>query len=409
MRTGKMAPVTTTRPREIIADRYELGEPIGHGGMGDVYAAHDLRLDRPVALKLLRSALAEDPGMRARVEAEAKASARLTHPNVVAVFDAGEDDRRPFIAMELLDGRTLADRIVDGPMSQDEVRSLARQVLGALGAAHGAGIVHRDVKPRNVLQAPEGTWKVGDFGIAKQSGSDLGTTKTGELLGTASYIAPERLEGAAATSASDLYSVGVMLYEALTGERPYPGTDPMAVAMLIMEGRNRPVRSVRPDADPALAGAIERAMARRPEDRFADTDAMTAALAESDTGATTRITGVAPDDSHATTRLIERSPAPTGVLPSGAVPTSSPGSIPPEPIPSEPAGPLPLHHPAVRLLGRVVAIAAALLVVGVLAVVLLVGSGDKGSGAGRTAPSVSSGSTTAVDHALDRLDRLVRP
>jgi serine/threonine protein kinase len=409
MRMGKMAPVTRTRPREIIADRYELGDPIGHGGMGDVYVAHDKRLDRPIALKLLRSALAEDLRMRARVEAEAKASARLTHPHVIAVFDAGEDDRRPFIAMELLDGRTLADRIADGPMSQAEVRSLARQVLAALGAAHGAGIVHRDVKPQNVLQASEGTWKVGDFGIAKQTGSDLGTTKTGELFGTPSYIAPERLEGAPATPASDLYSVGVMLYEALTRERPYAGTDPMAVAMQIMAGEHRPVRAVRPDTDPTLAGAIERAMARRPKDRFADADAMTAALTEPDAAATTLITGVAPDDPDATTQLIDRSPEPTGVLPSGAMPAASPASIPPGPTPARPAAPIPVPHPAVRLLGKVVAIAAGLLVVGVLAVVLLVGSGDGGSGAGRTAPSVSSGSTTAVDHALDRLDQLVKP
>jgi serine/threonine protein kinase len=359
----------------------------------------------------LRSALAEDVAMRARVEAEAKASARLTHPNVVAVFDAGEDDRRPFIAMELLEGRTLADRISEGPMSEDDVWSLARQVLSALGAAHRAGIVHRDVKPQNVLQAPEGTWKVGDFGIAKQTGSDLGTTKTGELFGTASYIAPERLEGARATPASDLYSAGVMLYEALTGERPYPGTDPMAVAMRIMEGRHRPVRSVRPDADQALAEVIERAMARRPEDRFPDADAMIAALTEPDEGATERITGVPADadDAHGETQPIDRSPEPTGVLPNGAVPAPSPSSTPAGPLPPEPAPPIPVQHLAVRLLWKVVAIAAALLVIGVLAVVLLVGSGDERTGAGRTAPSVSSRSTTAVDRALDRLDQLVKP
>jgi serine/threonine protein kinase len=400
--------VTTTRPREIIADRYELGDPIGHGGMGDVYAAHDRRLDRPIALKLLRPALAEDPTMRTRVEAEARASARLIHPNVVAVFDAGEDDRRPFIAMELLEGRTLADRIAEGLMPDDEVRSLANQVLSALGAAHRAGIIHRDIKPQNVLQAPGGTWKVGDFGIAKQTGSDLGTTKTGELYGTASYLAPERLEGAPATPQSDLYSVGVMLYESLIGERPFPGTDPIAVAMRIMEGRHRPVRSVRPDADPALAAAIERAMARRPDDRFPDAEAMAAALAVPDPGATARITGDPPraGDPNATTQLIDRSLHQTDVLP-----TSVPGSIPPGSGPPEPAAATPIQHLAVRSLGKALAIAAGLLIIGILAVVLLVGPNRHGSGAGAT-PSVTTeapGSTSAVDQALDRLDRLVKP
>jgi serine/threonine protein kinase len=400
--------VTTTRPREIIADRYELGDPIGHGGMGDVYAAHDRRLDRPIALKLLRPALAEDPTMRTRVEAEARASARLTHPNVVAVFDAGEDDRRSFIAMELLEGRTLADRIAEGLMPDDEVRSLANQVLSALGAAHRAGIIHRDITPQTVLLAPGGTWKVGDFGIAKQTGSDLGTTKTGELYGTASYLAPERLEGAPATPQSDLYSVGVMLYESLIGERPFPGTDPIAVAMKIMEGRHRPVRSVRPDADPALAAAIERAMARRPDDRFPNAEAMAAAIAVPNPGATARITGDPPraEDPHATTQVIDRSLHQTDVLP-----TSVPGSIAPGSSPPEPAAATPIQHPAVRSLGKALAIAAGLLIIGILAVVLLVGPNRQGSGAGAT-PSVTTeapGSTTAVDQALDRLDRLVKP
>jgi serine/threonine protein kinase len=405
-----MAGVTTTRPREVIAGRYELGDPIGSGGMGDVYAAHDLRLDRPVALKLLRPSLVEDAAMRARIEAEAKASARLTHPNVVAVFDAGEDHLRPFIAMELLDGRTLADRLAEGPMDAGEVRGLAIQVLGALGAAHRAGIVHRDVKPQNVLQASDGAWKVGDFGIAKQTGSDLATTATGEVFGTPSWLAPERLEGAAATPASDLYSMGVVLYEALTGARPFPGTDPIAVAMQIVEGHHRPLRSVRPDADPALAEAIERSMARRPEDRFADAGAMIAAVSEpTDAAATTRITREPTADPNAATAPIERSVEPTGVLPSGAVPRPGP----PGPVPDGPAPALPVQHPAMRMLGKLLAGAVALLLIGALVVVVVVATSSGGSDgrSGRPSPSTStaSGSTTAIDRALDRLEETVQP
>ena len=159
--------------------------------------------------------------MRRRVETEARLAARLTHPNVVTVFDSGLEAGHPFIVMERLNGRTLRDELAEGPMEPEAVRSMALQVLEALAAAHGIGLIHRDVKPGNILAAGEGTWKVADFGIATSIEDDHTLTKTGELLGSASYLAPERLEGHAATTRSDIYSLGVVMYEALTGRPPF--------------------------------------------------------------------------------------------------------------------------------------------------------------------------------------------
>ena len=225
---------------ETVGGRYRLGERLGHGGMGEVFAAHDLRLDREVALKLLRADLAEQDGMRERVVAEARLAARLSHPYVVGVLDTGEQDGRPFVVMERLSGRTLRDELSDGPLPAERVRDVGLQVLRALAAAHDLGIVHRDVKPGNVLDAGVGTWKVADFGIAKWVHADETLTGTGELLGSPSYLAPERIEGQQAGPASDLYAVGVLLYEALCGRKPFEGDDPFSLATAIRDGAFEP-------------------------------------------------------------------------------------------------------------------------------------------------------------------------
>ena len=251
-----------------MAGRYVTGQLLGTGGMGEVYDAVDTRLDRPVALKRLRADLADDVAMRRRVETEARLAARLTHPNVVTVFDSGLEGGHPFIVMERLDGRTLRDELAEGPMDPGAVRSMALQVLEALAAAHGIGLIHRDVKPGNILVAGEGSWKVADFGIATSIEDDHTLTKTGELLGSASYLAPERLEGHAATTRSDIYSLGVVMYEALTGRPPFGEGTPIALAIRIRDGRYEPLRRVAPDVEPALAKTVARAMSKDPMGRF---------------------------------------------------------------------------------------------------------------------------------------------
>jgi len=267
------------RTDQRLAGRYELGELLGRGGMGEVRAATDHRLGRPVAVKLLRADLAGDAEVRARFEAEGRAAARLSHPNVVAVYDTGEDDGQPFIVMERLPGETLADEIAKAPLSAGRSRRVGAQVLAALQVAHDAGIVHRDVKPGNVLFAEDGIWKVGDFGIAKSTEAVADLTATGGLVGTPAYLAPERLDGQPATPASDLYSIGVVLYEALAGRRPFEADVPVAMARMIRDDEPPPLRERCPDLERGLADVVERAMSKDPARRFATAAEMRTALA----------------------------------------------------------------------------------------------------------------------------------
>ena len=267
-----------TNQLETVGGRYRLGERLGRGGMGEVFVAHDLRLDREVALKLLHANLAEQDGMRDRIVAEARLAARLTHPNVVAVLDTGEQEGRPFIVMERLSGHTLRDELQRGPMPAERIRDVGLQVLRALAAAHALGIVHRDVKPGNVLDAGVGTWKVADFGIAKWVHADETLTGTGELLGSPSYLAPERIEGRQAGPASDLYAVGVLLYEALVGRRPFEGDGPFELADTIRRGAYEDPATILPDADPGIVAVIDRAMQLDPGDRYESAEAMAEAL-----------------------------------------------------------------------------------------------------------------------------------
>lgn len=244
--------------------------------MADVHDGWDLRLERPVAVKVLRPELASVPDTRRRFEAEARLAATLNHPNVVAVHDCGEDAGVAYIVMERLPGRTLADEIAAGPLPEARVRSILADVLAAVGAAHGAGILHRDIKPGNVLFTETGAVKVADFGIAKSAASDH--TATGQVLGTVAYLSPDRILGTPATTTDDLYAVAVVGYEALAGHRPFTGDNILSLARAITDGAARPLHVVRPDADPNLVHTIERAMARDPRQRHADAPSMRAAV-----------------------------------------------------------------------------------------------------------------------------------
>jgi eukaryotic-like serine/threonine-protein kinase len=277
--------------------------------MAEVLAGTDLRLQRPVAVKFLLPEMAARNDIRRRFEAEACAAASFSDPHAVAVYDTGEHEGRPYIVMERLPGETLADRIVTGPQDPAWVRQIAREVLGALAAAHAVGLVHRDVKPGNILITADGHAKIADFGIAKSleaTDGSLDLTGTGQLLGTPAYVPPERLDGSPATPQSDLYSLGVVLYEALTGQRPFPGDTPMKTAMAIVAGDYRPLHEVRPGLDPPLVAVVERAMATDPAARFDSAAAMAAALTERD--ATVPLAGdVTAVDDVATTAVLDRS------------------------------------------------------------------------------------------------------
>jgi eukaryotic-like serine/threonine-protein kinase len=389
---------------ETVGGRYRLGERLGHGGMGEVFAAHDLRLDREVALKLLRADLAEQNGMRERVVAEARLAARLSHPHVVGVLDTGEQDGRPFVVMERLSGRTLRDELSGGAMPAERVRDVGLQVLRALAAAHELGIVHRDVKPGNILDAGLGTWKVADFGIAKWVHADQTLTGTGELLGSPSYLAPERIEGQQAGPASDLYAVGVLLYEALCGRKPFEGDDPFALATAIRDGAFEPPASVLPDADPRVVAVIERAMRLDPKERYESAEAMATALL-----------GEAERTGDATATIAAPVTTPLPRIDAEPEPASEPQPDGSETVPvprMEQTARLPVQTPAPRTARPrrpskvALIIAAAILAVAVIVVLAL--AAFTGPAPGASGPG-SSSLPAPLDDALTRLEESVQP
>jgi serine/threonine-protein kinase len=261
-----------------VVGRYELVRPLGHGAMATVDLAIDVELDRPVALKRLAENLARDDDLRRRFVREARLAARLAHPNVVRVFDVGEDEGRPFIAMEYVEGETLAELVARrGPLPAAEAATLGVQMCAGLAAAHAAGLVHRDVKPQNLLLGSDGVLKLGDFGIAVgHEGTRL--TLEGTVLGTAGYLAPEQARGEQVTAAADIYAVGAVLYELLTGEPPRSvstladlgadsGFDPPDVATRLPNAPHDLVETIAaclaatPDDRPRSAAALARRLA----------------------------------------------------------------------------------------------------------------------------------------------------
>jgi serine/threonine-protein kinase len=258
---------------ELIADRYELEELVGTGGMSSVYRAHDRLLERDVALKVLHDQYTGDGDYVERFRREARSVAQLSHPNIVTVIDRGEQDGRQFIVFEYVDGenlKTLVER--EGPLPEREAIELALQTARALGFAHEHGLVHRDVKPQNVLLNGDGAAKVTDFGIARALDVHGGLTQTGTVMGTSDYIAPEQARGQRVDAQSDIYSLGAVLYELLTGEVPFRGDNFVAVAMRHINEPPPSVRERRPELSPRLDAAIRRAMAKEPRERFRSMD-----------------------------------------------------------------------------------------------------------------------------------------
>ena len=264
---------------DVIADRYELGRTLGAGGMARVVEAHDRVLDRRVAMKLLRDDISIDPSIRDRFLQEARTAVRFNHPNAVVVFDAGQDGRTPWIAMELVEGQDLAQRLAGGPLDEVEAVTIAAAVLAALAAAHADGMVHRDVKPGNIMLPDSGGVKLADFGIAKSmQDASSNLTATGQIFGTAKYLSPEQVDGRPATQASDVYATGVVLFEMLTGGPPFTGDNPMAVALAHTRDEVPDLRARRPEVSAGVAAVVRRAMAKDPGQRYRDAGEMRRAL-----------------------------------------------------------------------------------------------------------------------------------
>ncbi|MGH9267314.1 MAG: protein kinase domain-containing protein, partial [Acidimicrobiales bacterium] len=259
--------------QQVFNGRYELVRLVARGGMADVYLAHDLTLDRRVALKVLFPELSVDPTFVERFRREAQAAANLSHPNIVSVYDWGEHDGTYFIVMEFIEGRTLWQLLkAEGMLLADRAADIGAEVAAALAFAHKRGVVHRDIKPGNVLLSPSGQVNVADFGIARAISTDRDLTQTGAVMGTATYFSPEQAQGERLDGRSDVYSLGIMLFEMVTGRPPFQGDNPVAVASKhVRDAVPRP-RSVNPDIPPAFEAIILQAVAKNPNDRYASAE-----------------------------------------------------------------------------------------------------------------------------------------
>jgi serine/threonine-protein kinase len=257
------------QPGDLIADRFELEELVGTGGMSSVFRARDRQLDRRVAIKILHEHYADDPEYLERFRREARAVARLSHPNIVTVIDRGDDAGRQYIVFENVEGENLKELVVrSGPLPVRQALELTLAVANGLAFAHDRGLVHRDVKPQNVLLSREGEVKVTDFGIARSLHVEHGVTQTGTVLGTGEYLAPEQASGKHVSPATDVYSLGIVLWELLAGDVPFTGDNFVAVALRHVNEPPPSLRQRRPDVSPRLEAAVERALAKDPAHRF---------------------------------------------------------------------------------------------------------------------------------------------
>jgi serine/threonine-protein kinase len=362
------APVGT-----LLNGRYRLDAQIGVGGMSRVFRAFDTLLERPVAIKLMHREVASHSEQLERFRREARAVAQLNHHHIVTVIDAGEDEGTPYIVFEYVEGETLKERIRRvGRMPITEAAAYAIEIARALGAAHARAIVHRDVKPQNVLIDHEGTAKITDFGIARTL-TEEGLTADGRVLGTTDYVSPEQALGQPVTGQSDIYSLGIVLYEMLTGEVPYRAENQIAVAMKHVREEVPDVQLRRPDVSAALAAVVDHATAKQLEHRYPDADAFVADLEEALAIETARA-------GHATGEV-------TTVLRT-------------LPDPTKRRLPLRLRHPAQAVLLVVV---AALIVAGVLLAVLSnthrgTNNGNAASLTGSQETAVSLGQNAAHDY-----------
>src|SRR6266542_4143692 len=298
--------VSDTLLNTLFDGRYRIVRKLGTGGMANVYLAEDEVLGRRVAIKILNDRHAGDDQFVARFRREAKNAASLSHPNIVSIYDRGEAEGTYYIAMEYLDGRSLKELIVArGPAPIQLAVDYARQILAAIRFAHRHGIVHRDIKPHNVLVDGEGRLKVTDFGIARAGVSQM--TEAGSIIGTAQYLSPEQAKGAPVDQTSDLYSVGVVLYELLTGVVPFSGDTPVEIAMKHLSSVPEPPSAKRAEIPRDLDLVVLRALAKDPGDRYQSAEEMDADLAR-----VARGVSVSPATEEAATAIISR-PPPTAV------------------------------------------------------------------------------------------------
>jgi serine/threonine-protein kinase len=316
--------ISDTLINTLFDGRYRILRKLGAGGMANVYLAEDEDLGRRVAIKILNDRYADDESFTERFRREAKSAASLSHPNIVSIYDRGEAEGRAYIAMEVVEGESLKELIVaKGALPLAQAVDYAKQILSAVRFAHRHGIIHRDIKPHNILLDGEGRLKVTDFGIARAGPSQM--TEVGSIMGTAQYLSPEQARGAPVTAASDLYSVGVVLYEMLTDKTPFTGETPIEIAMKHLNETPSPPSELRPEIPPELDQIVLRALAKDPHERYETADEFSADLDRLEAGLP-----VAPETSAAATAVLAGTAATqilspdagTRVLPPPGPPTS---------------------------------------------------------------------------------------
>ncbi|HZD96893.1 MAG TPA: protein kinase [Micromonosporaceae bacterium] len=309
--------------RQLLGDRYRLEEVLGSGGMATVWRGWDLRLERAVAVKTLDHAGLSDPSVAERFDREARTVARLTHPNIVAVYDVGTQDGVGYLVMELIGGVSVATLLDSGPLSVQQAVAIAAQTCDALGAAHSAGVIHRDVKPANIMVTHAGAVKVCDFGIARQlHAAGLTLTAPDSAIGTSDFMAPEQATGDPVDARTDLYALGCVLYAMLTGRPPFTGDNPVGIIYQHLHNAPTPVRTLRADVPAELAALIGQLLAKDPAERPADHRQVLAALGVVDGQSPTArpaepTTAVRPTGSATAVRPVARAavPTPTRTMP----------------------------------------------------------------------------------------------
>jgi serine/threonine-protein kinase len=298
----------------IFGDRYEVEAPLGTGGMAEVWRGHDRVLNRTVAIKTLLPQFARDASFVERFRREAQAAARLNHPGIVSVYDSGTDGDAPYIVMQYIEGRTLADFLGSGKtLPPKQAAQIAQEIAEAIGAAHAHGVIHRDIKPANVMITRDGKVLVMDFGIARLISGPETAPQTSAVLGTASYLSPEQAQGQPVDARSDIYALGVVLYEMLTGRPPFTGDSPMAIAYKQVNATPPAPSSANPDVPPELDAVVMRALSKNPANRYQTGQEFADDLERARTGGQVMATPLLPAGGEAT-QVISR-PQPTSVLP----------------------------------------------------------------------------------------------